>query len=364
MESLTTGERKIVADGYYARYAPTGPVGHLVYAREETLYAIPFDPERLETRGSEVAVLTNVWALHGVDQWGYAQFAFSETGTLVFRRRATADRRLFLVDLDGTGEEPLAAPALTWRSVRFAPDGERLVLMTAEQKVHVFEIQHGRLSLVTSGFEDPSGTFWTPVERAIWSPDGKHLAVNATSPGQSPNLFLIAVDTKDVSGPLLERSATPVPWDFSPDGERLLFRSRHPVDEGDIWQIALEDPSVPIPVVRGAGDQIQPSLSSDGRWLAYASNEFGLTGRYEVYVMPLDGSSGGQQVSLDGGREPVWSPDGRQIYYRSGDRMLAVAVTTEPTFTAETPRLLFDLVNQPSDRALGCTTSHPTAGDS
>jgi serine/threonine-protein kinase len=109
-------------------------------------------------------------------------------------------------------------------------------------------------------------------------------------------------------------------------------------DRGDLWSLSLSSNSQPSPFVPSRFNETAPAFSPDGRWLAYVSDE---SGRLEVYVRPFPGPGEKYPISVGGGSEPVWDRRGRELYFRSGDQMLVVAVNTQPTFSAGRPRLLF-----------------------
>ena len=208
VQSLSTGERKVVAQGSNARYVSTG---HLVYGRGRTLYAVPFDLDRLEVKGEGFPVQVGVRRL--VNQH---IFAISETGTLVYQPSRPTDRRLVLVDLEGRAE-PLAAPAGEYQHVRFSPDGQQLVLATRDGKIHLYELEQERFSLLFSSFEDAEGTVWT-AGNPMWSPDGTRFAVSgvASGTGLLSELFIVSVDGRSIEH-LVPSPATQIPYSWSPD---------------------------------------------------------------------------------------------------------------------------------------------------
>jgi hypothetical protein len=133
-------------------------------------------------------------------------------------------------------------------------------------------------------------------------------------------------------------SANPhVPVSWSADGRHLAFAERKPGAQRDIWVLTLE--GEPTPFVLTPFDEWSPAFSPNGEWLAYVSNE---SGRNEVYVQPYPGPGGKWLISTDGGTEPAWSHDGKELFYRRDGQMFAVAVQTTPAFSAGRPRLLFD----------------------
>ncbi len=129
------------------------------------------------------------------------------------------------------------------------------------------------------------------------------------------------------------------PRSWSLDGRSLLFSvTRAARGDRDIWVMPRDGARTPRPLLTTAFDERAPRFSTDGRWLAYSSDE---SGRDEVYVMAFPDLSNKKLVSRGGGTEPVWARNGRELFYRAGEKMMAVPVQIEPTFTAGTPQLLF-----------------------
>ena len=128
------------------------------------------------------------------------------------------------------------------------------------------------------------------------------------------------------------------PMSWSPDGQLLAFVEVNPTTGYDIWVLRLGDRKAQ-PFLRTPFNESVPQFSPDGRWLAYISNE---SGPWEIYVQPYPGPGGKWQISTEGGTEPVWNPNGRELFYRSSDKMMAVEITTQPSFSAGKPRVLFE----------------------
>jgi eukaryotic-like serine/threonine-protein kinase len=129
------------------------------------------------------------------------------------------------------------------------------------------------------------------------------------------------------------------PSSWSPDGQALAFvQVSSPPTGFDIWVLRMGDHKA-RPFLQTSFTETAPVFSPDGHWLAYVSNE---SGRSEIYVQPYPGPGGKYQISTDGGTEPVWNRNGRELFYRQGDKMMAVEVTTQPTFSVNKPRMLFD----------------------
>lgn len=129
-----------------------------------------------------------------------------------------------------------------------------------------------------------------------------------------------------------------VPQDISLDGQLLAFQQNDPKTQRDISILSLRDRKADV-FIRTPSTDVAPRFSPDGRWLAYVSDE---SGRPEVYVQPFPGSSGRWQISTEGGTEPVWNPNGRELFYRIGRQFMAVPVTLEPTFSPGKPIVLFE----------------------
>jgi Tol biopolymer transport system component len=313
VQSFETGERRFLLNASYARHVPTG---HLIYGREDTLYAVRFDLDRMEISGNAVPIQTAVSVSSSGP--GSAHFAVSRNGTLIYVPRHRAEGRLFLVDLHGKAE-PLAAPPRPYYRARFSPDGSRIAVTTetpgAAVEVHMYELEHERLSLVASEFEC-AGKIFKPADGLTWSADGQSLAVNAIGARESQNLYTIAVDGSGEARRLTEGFGYQYPDDWSKDENRLIFTdSTRPVGHSwGIFELDLRTGSS-RELVNPRERQAQPALSPNGRWLAYISTE---SGRSEVYITPYPEPRGKLKVSTEGGRAPLWSPDGRRLYFLSG----------------------------------------------
>ena len=176
----------------------------------------------------------------------------------------------------------------------------------------------------------------TDGENAVWTPDGKRIAFTGTR-GAETNMFWLAADG---SGGLERLTTSPdaqVPHSFSQDGKFLTLVDINATTGYDVWILRLGDRQAE-PFLRTPSYESAPSFSPDGWRLTYVSDE---SGRFEVYVQPYPGPGGVYQISTDGGTEPVWNPKGKELFYRSGDKMMAVEISTEPSFSAGKPQALF-----------------------
>src|SRR5215472_11352219 len=325
VESLKTGERlDLIRGGTHPRYAPSG---HLSYAQGGNLMAIPFDPERLAVTGAAVPVVEGV--LQSTFS-GAAQYSFSNTGSLVYVSGGgqANQRRLVWVSRNGA-EQPVAAPARGYRGPRLSPDGREVVVAVEGQETEVWAYNLSRETLTRLTFQ--GSTNYDPV----WTKDGKRITFHSTT--GSAGLYWQLADGSGGLELLDPDGGAPGSW--SPDGQLLAVNGG-----SSVWVLRKGDRKAQ-PFLRGPFNQGASQFSPDGHWLAYVSNE---TGRYEVYVQPYPGPGAKHQISTEGGTEPVWNPNGRELFYRSGGKMMATEITTHPLFFAGKPRTLFIGQYQPS----------------
>ncbi len=314
VHSVRTGERRnLIQEGTQPRYAPSG---HLVYAQGGNLMAVPFDPQRLTAMGEAVPMVEGVLQSPVT---GAAQYSFSRTGSLVYVPGGiqSAQSKLVWVTRNGT-EQPLAAPARAYLDPRISPDGRRVAVAITEQEAQLWLYDLSRETLTRFTFEGNSNGY------PVWTPDGKRIAFASNKEGPQSLFWQLA----DGSGGLERLAAsediqTPESW--SPDGQLLAFHENNPTTQRDIWVLRMGDPSASSgqvrkaqPFLRTPFNESAARFSPDGRWLAYVSDE---SGRYEVYVQPYPGPGGKRQISTEGGTEPVWSRNGRELFYRNGKKM-------------------------------------------
>jgi eukaryotic-like serine/threonine-protein kinase len=327
VHSVSTGEQhSLIQGGTQPRYAPTG---HLVYAQGGSLMAVPFDIQRLAVAGTEVPVVEGI--LQSTTS-GAAQYSISATGSLVYVPGGVqaTQNRLVWVNRNGT-ERPVAAPAQAYVFPRLSPDGRRLAVTIQGQEVQLWLYDLSRETLTRFAFD---GKFNT---NPVWSPDGKRIAFNSNKEGPV-NLFSQLADGSGGLERLTTSEHLHFPMSWSSNGQVLAFVEVTPTTGYDIWMLGFSDHKAQ-PFLRTPFNESVPQFSPDGRWLAYISNE---SGRWEIYVQPFPGSGGKWQISTEGGTEPVWNRNGRELFYRNGDKMMAVNIATQPSFTPGKPRVLFE----------------------
>jgi serine/threonine protein kinase/Tol biopolymer transport system component len=329
--SLTDHRRKTLQrGGTYGRYvAASGGKGYLTYVNRGTLFAVPFDPEKLETSGSPKPVLQQV---SYSAMFGSAKISFSRTGTLVYRSREIDTSRVIIQWLDAAGKsQPLLDKPGLFVNPHFSPDGERLAV--ANDDVHsgiwIYDIRRDTLSPLTG---ERQGT------HPVWTPDGRYIVY------QAPNGISYArADGGSRPQLLTESKEFQYPSAFSPDGKRLAFYQAGP--QGlYLWTLPVErdgdglKAGKPEPFQQTASGERGASFSPDGRWLAYSSNE---SGSSQVYVRAFPDKGGHWQVSSDGGTSPIFSRNGKDLLFFDvpQDRIMAASYSAKgDSFVAEKPR--------------------------
>jgi Tol biopolymer transport system component len=173
-----------------------------------------------------------------------------------------------------------------------------------------------------------------------WTPDGKEIVFGSEK--VDTNVVAVYRTSADGSGEahrILDGTNPRFPISWSPDGRHLAFVEWNPETMRDIWIYSETAHPETEPILATPFDEYSPKFSPDGRWLAYVSDE---SGRYEVYVRPYLEGRGRWLVSAGGGSEPLWSPNGREIFYRHEGKMMVVPIRTEPEFSPGSPSVLFE----------------------
>ncbi len=325
--SLETGKVKAVLEGgMSARYVSSG---HLLFARSGTLMAVPFDLQRLEVTGAAVPVLDGV-AEEPTN--GLAQYSVSSQGALAYLSASFQPKsKVVWVDRKG-GAKPLSATEREYRAdPRLSPDGRRLAVSATEgnRDLWVHDMERGTWTRLTQW----GGGDFSPA----WTADGRQLVFISERP-----LFELHRKAADGSGTeetlgsgLYDRHPTGI----SPDGKLLAFLESHTETAGDISLLPLDGKGQAQPFLKTAFDEGGAVFSPDGRYVAYHSKE---SGRSEVYVTRYPGAQGRWQISVDGGYGPLWSANGHELFYRNGDKMMAVAVSAGSDFSAGRPYTVFE----------------------
>ncbi len=343
VQSLGTGERTIVLQGgSAARYVPSG---HLVYALGEVLFAVTFDADRVEVSGGPISVVEGVArTANAGGASAAANYAVSDRGALIYLDASarfgvgplvTSLRSLVWVDRQGR-EEPLVAPARAYSYPRLSPDGRQVAVDIRDQdsEIWVWNLDRATLSRLT--FNPELDRFPT------WSPDGRRIAFSSQRDGSGGNPHWRAADGTGSVQRLAEQSDRQVfPTSFSPDGTSLLvYGDVGGSQQDDIGIVSLETEGGVTPLLETTFGERNGEVSPDGRWLAYESDE---SGQPEIYVRPFPNLDGGLwQVSTGGGTQPAWARTGRELFYRSGDALMAAPVQTAGGFVPGNASVVFE----------------------
>jgi Tol biopolymer transport system component len=328
-ESLATGERRAIVRGTGAKYLSTG---HLVYVLDGTVFAVPFDVERLELKGTPTAVVQDVRQTGSVPQ-----IAYSDTGSMVYIATGS-DRQNALVwaNRDGVEQETaISAPLL--QMPRLSPDGSQLALrigVNAESSASGGDIWVFDLARNTR-------TRWTFDDHNIfpmWTPDGRGLTFSSLRDGRW-EIHVKALDGTSGDEWLPAVTETNYPLSWSPDGRFLAAVAVSPTTANDIWMYAAGKPATAKPFIQTTYGEGAPTFSPDGRWVVYASNR---SSRSEVYMRPFPGPGQEWTISTEGGTAPMWARKSGELFYLQDDAMMVVDVTTTPAVSIGKPRRLFE----------------------
>ena len=322
--ALDTGRQRVLIEGgTEPRFVNTG---HILFIRGSSLMAARFDLEGLTMTGSPEVVLEGI----RTEGSGHGQFTVSRTGTLIYvAGGAGGAGTLGWADRRG-GFVPLPVPAQVYGNFRISHDGRHLAVEVYSPLSDVWIYDFERAAMTRLTVDGKNGN-------PAWSLDDKRVAFRSQRSGVS-GILLKAVDGSAAEEQLISGvSLAPDRW--SPDGKYLVFTEPHQGTSWDISILPLDGDRKPRPFLNSQFSEWGPVFSPDGRYIAYISDS---SGRYEIYVQPFPEKGKRWQVSTDGGEEPVWSRDGKELFYRYGQKWMAVDVQTAPNFSAGKPRLLFE----------------------
>jgi serine/threonine-protein kinase len=320
VQPVAGGARKVLVNaGTNPRVLPTG---HLVYIHDRSIAAVPFDQRRLEVTGPATILVENVTVSPGSSA---GQFAVSRTGSLVYVAGGFGNARS-LVWTDRRGrEEAISAVPNTYQQPRLSPDGTRLVV-SAAANIWIWTFAAETLMRLTN----EAATQYNPA----WTPDGRHVVYDSNDgPG-------VQILRRPADGTGTAEILAPIPAGYPeivlPDGRALIY---HPV-ERIATLLPIDPKGTPRPLLPDVKGQVSDvELSPNGRWIAYESNE---SGRFEVYVRPFpDINDGRWQLSSNGGTHPLWSRNGRELFFiAAGGMLTSVPIQPGQAFTYGKPAAL------------------------
>ncbi len=336
--SLDTGQYDVlIRGGTNARYAQTG---HIVYARSGSLYAAPFDVGSLKLTGPSVQVVEGVLTEPG----GAVHFAMSREGSLLYvpGTPLVPSRKLVWVDRQGA-IEPLQAEPREYMNPSISPDGRQIAVSIREGSnydIHVVDAMRGTVTRLTSHPGEDFSPIWTPDSKSVTFASEMHDDLD-----RGPLPWMRSADA-EFPARALEVGKLPFvpllfPTSWSPDGHTVALESIQ-IENGrlsnglSMFSPERDDKLRPFLVTEF--EEMAAMFSPDGKWVAFVSNQ---SGRHEIFLKSADGSGGMHPVSVGGGHEPVWALDGRELFYRNGDEMMAVKIQTGARVRIDTPIRLF-----------------------
>jgi serine/threonine-protein kinase len=341
VQSLDSGRRDVVVQrGADARYVPTG---HLVYAFDGTLLAVPFDVTRLAVTGDAVPLVEDVAQVNVT-----AHFAISSQGALVYVPRDALDgllRQRTLVWVDRQRREvPIKGmPPRNYFYPRLSPDGTRVALDVRDQENDIW-IWHLAAETLTRLTLEP-----TFEQSGVWAPDGKTVIYGSSrigGPITPRSLFRRPSAGTGAPEQLMEGTVAQFPSAVTPDGSALIFRAVTPAAKvgtppgTDLFLLPLDGEHRSRPLLATPFNELNAEVSPNGHWVAYESNE---SGRNEIYVRPFPNVDADKQpVSTNGGTQPLWARNGQELFYESMGTLMRVPVKTGATFERGTPEKVFD----------------------
>jgi len=321
---LTTGELRPLLDN---ALSPSYAAGHLLYYQGGALWAVPFDSDKVQVLGSPVQIES------GVNEENYiAQATASRNGVIAYAPGPAGNffRNLFIVSRNGQ-EQKIDVPPNDYVDPALSPDGKKIaVVIRSVQKLEVVDRERGG---VTSIVSKVIAYFFAPV----WTADGKSLLLDGFNAARERGIYRIAADGG--SEPELLRQTPHTSHVNSVGGDYAAVMVNDPVTNTDLWLLDLRSPYELQPFKNSPAVERQGALSPDGRWIDYASNE---SGRSEIYLAPVPGPGGRRQISSDGGEQPRWVRNGKEIVYRNGTKMMSVPVQLRADLQTGKPIELFD----------------------
>jgi Tol biopolymer transport system component len=318
--SLATKERRVVVEaGSNPLYATSG---HLLFLRDAALLAAPFDAVRLQVTGPAISVLKDV----SLDQFGAPLVTISSAGSMAYLPSGQATKRLVWVSRQGV-EQPITDVMRPYKNPRLSPDGRRIVVEAADGDLWIQDVSRSTFTRLTTS-DSLGNTF------AVWTPDARGVLFRSLT-----GIRRVDPDSGGTTQVIRNTTLNSLPTSVSPDGQTLIYIQQNPETNGDLYTLSLQGDPQPRAVVKTSGYDGGGQVSPDGHWLAYVSNE---SGQFDVYVRPYPGPDRRIPVSTEGGTHPRWSRNGKELFYRNGNKMMVVDVSATPDLRLSRPRVLFE----------------------
>jgi len=329
---INTGERKNILHGAStARYISPG---YLIYSRSGILYAASFDINSLEIKGQPIPVLRDV---SGGLTSGVANYSFSDNGSLAFIKGSSeyTNRNIVRIDMKGN-MTTIDSSQHVLIEAAISPDNKKIALVSTDNKtsdIWIFDINRRTYSKLTFGGENR-----TPQ----WSPDGNEIAYSKLINDKESGIFIKSSDGTGKEREIYRQSNRLYVDDYTKDGKYLILENLTTNNQTNLLILPVKENSKPINFLTTKNDDYNARVSPDCKWVAYISNE---SGPYLLYVRPFlnNDISGRWQISNDVSEEPIWSPDGKTLYYRvNGSKLASISFSTSPTVTFGLQNIVID----------------------
>ena len=328
--------------------------GHLLFERDGWLVARKLDVERLRFEGDPIPIADKI---HASDPFTAAMFTVSETGVLAYGKGSgTGPPRLNWVDRSGKRLGEIDSPGYIL-DINLSPDQKHAALDIVSFEIGGREIW--QVELTRGGVPSRVSPGDKQEMAPVWSPDGARIAYSSNLMGgtTTSDLYERPLSGVGKEESLFHSTAAKFPVDWSADGRFLLFELRAPGEKVKLWVLPFSGDRKPFPLLHTAFSETLGAFSPDGHWVAYVSDE---SGRSEVYVQTFPVSTAKWRVSTNGGTQPRWRRDGKEIFYFAPDnRLMTVAVSAGASFEAGIPAALFEIGATPGTglRHQYCVTS-------
>jgi len=340
--------RRVLPDASSAVFAPpqgAGRTGHILFVRENTLMAAPFDAASAQLSGDVFPVAEGVSLTTDVY---YVRVTVSENGVLLYEAGgAIGENQIGWYDRAGKSLGPVGAPGAVLTPA-ISPDEKSVAFRRvkgAGADLWVRDLSRGTETRFTN---DPSNN-----GQPFWSPRGDRIVFASNRKGGVYNLYKKATSGSGQDELLLPNSFTDYATQWSRDGRFIVYFELDPKNKADLWVLPIEGAAAdrkPLPFLKTEFNELHGQLSPDSHWMAFTSDR---SGRREVYVRPFPPSDGEWTISIAGGEQPRWRGDGKELFFEAADgKMMAVPVKavagTKPSFEAGTPLALFEAHMAPS----------------
>jgi eukaryotic-like serine/threonine-protein kinase len=307
--------------------------GYLVFQREAALFAQSFDAENLVVSGEAMRIADNIV----VNTYGVACFGISQNNRLIYRSAGVQAKSQFIwLDRNGKKLSSVGEPDRYQEDFDLSPDGKQIVVIrfeSATQYTNIWRMEWQRgiqIPLTSSNKEVQSNV--------VWAPDGNRVAFSTARKG-NVNMYEIKASGIGKDEPILESAGGGYPEDWSKDGRYISYELLD-VQSADLFVLPLFGDRKPFPIVQSPSDQDAAHFSDDGKWVAYQSDE---TGRWEIYVIPFPPTDRKYRISTNGGVQPRWRQDGKELYYLGLDgKLIAVDLKIDAEVNPATPHALFN----------------------